>query len=111
MKRRSKKVKKRLSRKSKSTITSAREADKSFLIAIISIVAIVALFLLLLYSNQFVGKAFLQNQPNNAGVADPGVILVTKPFSLKVQVNIPETAKTNSVGFTLKLPEGRTYMC
>ncbi len=108
MKRKRKKVVKRLSRKSKSTITSARKADKTFLIAIISIVAVVALFLLLLFSGQFVGKAFFTGQENNVGVADPGTIIENQPFSLTVQVNVPAKATTNSVGFTLQLPDGIT---
>src|SRR3989344_7458972 len=82
----------------------AKEADKTFLIAIISIVAVVALFLLLLFSGQFVGKAFFSGQSSNAGVADPGTIMENQSFSLNVQVNIPALAKTNSVGFILQLP-------
>ncbi len=105
MKRRSKKsANKKLPSKKQPLHNTRREADKTFLIAIISIIAVVALFLLLLFSGQLVGKAFFQNQPNNAGIVDPGVILEGKPFSLKVQVNIPTPSKTNAVGFTLQLP-------
>ena len=85
-------------------INSKKNANKTFLIAIISIVAVVALFLLLLFSGQFVGKAFFSGQSSNAGVADPGTIMENQSFSLNVQVNIPALAKTNSVGFILQLP-------
>lgn len=81
-----------------------KNADKTFLIAIISIVAVAVLFLLLLFSGQFVGKAFFSGQSNNAGIADPGTVIENQQFSLDVQVNIPSPAKTNAVGFTLQLP-------
>ncbi|MDO8510901.1 MAG: LamG-like jellyroll fold domain-containing protein [Nanoarchaeota archaeon] len=116
MKRKSKKVVRKIPRNPKTkslpkTSSSPKNsslpkknADKTFLIAIISIVAVAVLFLLLLFSGQFVGKAFFSGQSNNAGVADPGTILENQPFSLTVQVNVPAPAKTNAVGFTLQLP-------
>ena len=115
MKKKSKKAAKKIPRKSKSdSLPSTKEADKTFLIAIISIVAVVALFLLLLFSGQFVGKAFFTGQQSNtAGIADPGTVVENQPFSLTVQVNVPAPAKTNTVGFTLQLPtiEGVSDVC
>ncbi len=98
---RKKSAKKKFAAKLQIKHRSKREADKSFLIAIISIVAVVALFLLLLYSNQFVGKAILI--PNSAGAELVSPAYKDLPFSLKVMVN-SGTAETTAVQFTLKLP-------
>lgn len=113
MKRKSKKAVRKAPRNSKTNYLNKRNADKTFLIAIISIVAVVVLFLLLIFSDQLVGKAFFSGQSNNAGIADPGLVIENQPFSLDVQVNIPALAKTNSVGFTLQLPtvEGVADVC
>ena len=104
MKQKSKKAKKNkttlLKSKQQPRSNSAREADKIFLIAIIAIVAVVALALLLLFSDQLVGKATLS--PGSAGIELVSPALVGEPFSLNISANTAQT--TTLVDFRLKLP-------
>lgn len=86
------------------------EMNKSLLIAIIAIVAIVTLSLLLLFSDQLVGKAFFAGQANSAGteLVSPTVpqVYENQPFSLKVKANTGQ--ETKLVSFDLQLPSGVT---
>src|SRR3989344_8646353 len=106
MKKRKKKVSKRISPRP----LPSTHANKSFLVAIISIIAVIALALLLLFSQQFVGKAILQpfaDAPNSAGAVLGTSAYTDQPFSLKIKTNTG-TTETSYITFTLSLPPGRT---
>ncbi|MBI4147104.1 DUF4215 domain-containing protein [Candidatus Woesearchaeota archaeon] len=87
-------------------VANAGEASKPLVIGIIAIVAVVALSLLLLFSNQFVGKALFTGQETNAAGAEliPANVYENQPFSLKVRANTG--VEVSVVGFELDLPLG-----
>src|SRR3989344_3007995 len=107
MKRRLKKVYKRLPPHTYEAhpFTNSGEASKPLIIGIIAIVAIIALSLLLLFSDQLVGKAFFADAGNTAGIADPGTVYANQAFWLTIKANIG-AAQSDTVSFTLQLPEG-----
>lgn len=92
-------------------LATAREPvsnfEKSFLIAVIAILIILALSLLVLFSGQFVGKAFFTGQVNSAGTELVSPAYENQPFSLKVRANTGST-ETHMVSFTMILPVGVT---
>ncbi len=87
-------------------VATAGEASKPLIIGIIAIVAVIALSLLLLFSDQLVGKAFFTGEMNSAGAElIPTTVYENQPFSLKIKANIG-SKETNLVTFTLSLPTG-----
>lgn len=87
-------------------VANAGQASKPFIIAVITIVAVVALTLLLLFSDQLVGKAFFTGQANSAGAELTAPAYENQPFSLKIKANT--AAEVSALGFTLNLPKGMT---
>lgn len=89
-------------------VANAGEASKPLIIGIIAIVAIIALSLLLLFSDQLVGKAFFTGEEANSAGAEliPATVYEHQPFSLKVKANTG-SKETNLVAFTLTLPSGK----
>jgi len=80
---------------------------KPLIIAGVAIVAVLALSLLLLFSDQFVGKAFLtgtEMQPT-AGIADPGQIFGGQYAVIPIKANI-QNEQTVAIEFELPLPGG-----
>ncbi|MDP3698968.1 MAG: myxococcus cysteine-rich repeat containing protein, partial [Nanoarchaeota archaeon] len=110
MKRRVQKVYKRLPPHTYEAhpVANAGEASKPLIIGIIAIVAVIALSLLLLFSDQIVGKAFFTGEMNSAGAeVVPSKVYENQPFSLKVKANTGGK-ETNVVGFELDLAPGMT---
>src|SRR3989344_5036603 len=110
MKRRVKKVYKKLPPHTNEAhpFTNSGEASKPLIIGIIAIVAIIALSLLLLFSDQFVGKAFFTGEVNSAGAElIPSTVYENQPFSLKIKANTGGS-QVSTVGFELSLPLGIT---
>ena len=88
---------------------NAGEVKKPFVIAIIVVVAIISLSLLLLFSDQFVGKAHAPGVANTAGIEDLTANAYST-FSVTVKANIGAigAAETVAIGFNLILPAGLT---
>src|SRR3989344_4553224 len=84
-------------------VTHAGEASKPFIIAVIAIVAVVALSLLLLFSDQLVGKA-IEFDAGTAG-AEPNTptVYADQAFWLTIKANIG-AAHSDTISFTLDLP-------
>src|SRR3989344_9539325 len=88
--------------------TNAGEASKPLIIGIIAIVAIIALSLLLLFSDQFVGKAY-SGVLNSAGAdLNSAKAYTNQQFSFNVSANIGSSKTTKSIAFELQLPTGIT---
>src|SRR3989344_8552569 len=82
---------------------------KQFLIAIISIVAVAILALLLVFSQQFVGKAIQQPFTGASNSAGAELVAPANPmqsFSLKIRANT--VTEVSSVGFEMSLPPSMT---
>lgn len=82
------------------------EASKPLVIAIIAVVAVVALALLLLFSDQLVGRAYFDpTVSNSAGMELVSLtapyIYENQPFSLKVKANVAQ--QTNTISFSVQL--------
>lgn len=86
-------------------LAQAAEIKKPFLIAIITIIAIVGLALILLFLDQFAGKAFFTGDLKTAGLEDPGTVYTNSPLTLIVKANIG-TEKTVATSFGVTLPAG-----
>ncbi len=89
-------------------LTNAGEASKPLIIGIIAIVAVIALSLLLLFSDQLVGKAY--GGPLNSAGADLNSVkaYTNQQFSFNVSANIGPSKSTKSIAFELQLPPGIT---
>ncbi len=87
----------------KSFFKNAGEVSKPFIIAIITFVAILALSLLLLFSKQFVGRAFYTGSANSAGLELVGTATENSPFQAIAIANIG-AAQSRTIGFVLDLP-------
>ena len=85
-------------------VAEAGEANKPFIIAIIAVVAIVALSLLLLFSDQLVGKALYTGQEGTAGLVYPPKVYEMQDFTVQVKAKVGEMAA--GVEFELTLPLG-----
>ena len=108
MKRRVKKVYKKLPPHTNEAhpFTNSGEASKPLIIGIIAIVAIIALSLLLLFSDQFVGKAY-SGVLNSAGAdLNSAKAYTNQQFSFNVSANIGTSKSTKSIAFELQLPTG-----
>ena len=89
-------------------LTNAGEVSKLLIIGIIAIVAVVALSLLLLFSDQLVGKAYFTDTLNSGGAElIPSTVSENQPFSLKIKANVGNIPVYN-VNFKLFLPPGMT---
>jgi len=77
---------------------NAGEVKKPFVIAIIVVVAIISLSLLLLFTDQFVGKAYLPGAVNTGGIADD-------PNAIEGAVDVPvgATLATGEDGYSVTL--------
>ncbi len=107
MKRRVKKVYKKLPPHTNEAhpVANAGEASKPLIIGIIAIVAVVALSLLLLFSNQFVGKAVYPGQAGTAGLVYPIGVYENNDFTVQVKANVGSELAAG-VNFELTLPSG-----
>lgn len=106
MKRRIKKVYKRLPPHSYEPhpLTNTGEASKPLIIGIIAIVAVIALSLLLLFSDQFVGKALYVGQQGTAGLVYPQKVYENNEFTVQVKANVGNEQAARIV-FELDLPQ------
>ena len=83
------------------SISSSGEAGKTFIIAIITIVAVIALSLLLLFSDQLVGKA-ITIKAQEAGIEDVEPY-ANLPFSIVVKANAGRE-KVKALSIKLNVP-------
>src|SRR3989344_2287997 len=70
------------------SLTNTGEVSKPFIIAVITVAAIIILALLLLFSDQLVGKAFYTGNLNSAGAElVPENVYENQQFALKIKAN------------------------
>src|SRR3989344_3655627 len=85
-------------------LTRSGEVSKPLIIGIIAIVAVMALSLLLLFSDQFVGKAIYPGQVGTAGLVYPAVVYENQSFTIQVKANVGNL-EAAGVEFELDLPK------
>ena len=88
-------------------LATSGEVSKPLIIGIIAIVAVIALSLLLLFSDQFVGKALYPGQVGTAGLVYPQTVYENNDFTLQVKANVGNEMAAG-VEFELSLPPGVT---